>query len=161
MFKRERTIMITRAVRRGAGLGSCLVLAAGLGTAWGQGQPTWNAPAATDPAPDARAVAYTFRLGELLDREANAAEHCRKLGSDAVLAGIDYPESGEGAYYKARFECGAPAPSGFLVTYRAGDLGRLRGEIEAYCSKHGGREAKFSEEPAVTVSVSKGRFQCE
>jgi hypothetical protein len=153
--------MITHAVCTGVSLGICLILTAGPEVARAQEQRSWDAPAATEPPPDARSVAYTFRLGELRDREAKAAEHCKKLGSDAVLAGIDYPESGEGAYYKAFFECGVPAPSGFLVTYRAGDLGRLRGDVEAYCSTRGSREAKFSEEPAVTVSVSKGKFRCE
>jgi hypothetical protein len=160
MFERERTIMITHAIRTGAGLGICLIVAAGPGAV--RAQEKWSEPAPTaEPASDARAVEYTFRLGELREREATAAEHCRTLGSDAVLAGIDYPESGEGAYYKARFECGAPARSGFLVTYRFDDFRRVRGDIEAYCRTRGSREAKFSEEPAVTVSVSRGMFRCE
>jgi len=153
--------MITHAMRTGAGLGICLILAAGSGVARAQEKGSRPATAASKPAPDARAVEYTFRLGKLSEREATAAEHCRTLGTDAVLAGIDYPESGEGAYYKARFECGPPARSGFLVTYRFGDLGRIRDDIEAYCRTHGSREAKFSEEPAVTVSVSRGMFRCE
>jgi len=144
-------MMMTDTVRTTAGLGIGLILAAaGAGPAGAQQE--------RGPARD---VAYTFRLGELPEREANAAAHCRALGSDAALAGIDYADSGEGAYYKARFECGAPTPAGFLVTYRSGDLGRLRGDVEAYCRARGGSAAKFSEEPAVSISVSKGRFRCE
>jgi hypothetical protein len=156
--------MSIRVKRSAVGLGLCLIIAvagSGAGPVGAQEGQSRPAPAAGNPASGAQAVSYSFRLGELREREATAAEHCKALGSGAALAGIDYSNSAEGAYYKARFECGAPARSDFSVSYRSGDFGKIKGEIEEYCRNRGAAEVKFNEEPAVSGSTSKGTFRCE
>ncbi|MDO9713669.1 hypothetical protein [Paracraurococcus lichenis] len=105
--------------------------------------------------------ARTFRPGAMAGRTAEAAAFCRERGGEAVLLGIDYLNSPEGAFHRARFACGPQSASEVPVTYLAEDSARLRTDIEQYCRARNASGAKFTAEPAASANVSKGSFRCE
>ena len=114
-----------------------------------------TAAAALAQEPDAR----TFRPGAMAERIAEANGRCGESG--AALVGIDHRSSPEGAFYRARFVCGAPAEPDIPVTYRAGDFGRLRSDLEGYCRGRKASGVAFTTEPALSGDVSRGKFRCE
>jgi len=115
------------------------------------------AAAALAQEPDAR----TFRPGAMAERIAEANGHCGQRGAGAALGGIDHLSSPEGAFYRARFVCGAPAEPDIPVTYRAGDFGRLKSDLEGYCRGRKAAGVAFTTEPALSGDISRGKFRCE
>jgi hypothetical protein len=105
--------------------------------------------------PDAR----TFRPGAMAERTAEASGYCGQRG--AALVGVDHLSSPEGAFYRARFVCGAPAGSGIPVTYGAGDFGRIKSDLEGYCRERKASGVAFTTEPALSGDVLRGKFRCE
>jgi hypothetical protein len=114
---------------------------------------------ATCPAqePEAR----TFKPGEMIQHVEGANGYCRQRGADAFLIGVDYRSAPEGSFYRARFSCGAQAPSDVLVTFRPEDFGRIKADLDGYCQKRSSAGANVTTEPAVSERVSKITFSCK
>jgi hypothetical protein len=133
-----------------AGLGS------GVADAQSQGNQTPSAPLSGN-----RVAAYSFRPGELRDREAKAAEQCKQQNLAAALTAIDYLNSVEGFYYSAKFVCGPPSTPGFPTTYKRGDRARLEEDIARYCKEHGGEMSRGASDSAPGADTFKATYECK
>jgi len=105
--------------------------------------------------------ARTFKPGAMAEHVAEASGQCRQRGTDAVIVGIDYRSASEGSFYRARFSCGAQAPSDVPVTFQSEDFTRIKSDLDVYCQKRSSAGAEVAMEPAVSERVSKVTFRCK